>query len=78
MTLKRSKSGFLSDAIEPLGFRTKGEGLWPSLDKKCAIREYPPPTNKQELERFLFMTTFLRYLIPGRPDHARIIKKAII
>lgn len=70
MTLKPSKCGFLLDEIEPLGFRTMGKGLRPSLDKECAIREYPIPTNQEELERFLFMTTFLRYFIPGRADHA--------
>ena len=78
MTLKPSKSGFLLDSIEPLGFRTKGKGLRPSLDKVCAIREYPIPTNQEEIERFLYMTTYLRYFIPGRADHARMLKKAVI
>jgi len=78
MTLKLSKSGFLLDSIELLGFRTKGKGLRPSLAKVYAIREYPIPTNQEEIERFLYMTTYLRYFIPGRADHARMLKKAVI
>jgi len=78
MTLKPTKCGFLLDTIEPLGFQTKGQGLRPSLDKVQAIREYPTPMNQEELEQFLFMTKYLRYFIPGRADHACILKNAII
>jgi len=77
ITLKDSKSGFLLDNINPLGYESDGSGLRPSLDKVKAIRNYPQPTNLAELNAFLYMTIFLRQWIPGRAEHARLLKKAI-
>ena len=42
----------------------------------AAIRDYPTPQNLDEVNRFLWMTTYLRHFIPGRADHAIILKKA--
>jgi len=78
LTLKQTKSGFLLNSIAPLGFRSEGKGLRPSLDKVQAIRDYPVPSNQEELERFIYMTTYLRHFIPGQSDHARVLKQAII
>jgi len=78
LTLKPTKSGFLLNSIEPLGFRSEGQGLRPSLDKVQAIRDYPVPCNQEELERFIYMTTYLRHFIPGRSDHVRVLKQAIV
>src|SRR5205807_9061713 len=77
ITLKDSKSGFFLERINPLGYESDGSGLRPSLDKVKAIREYPRPTNLGEIEAFLYMTIFLRQFIPGRVEHARLLKKAI-
>ena len=77
ITLKDSKSGFFLHNINPLGYESDGSGLRPSLDKVKAIREYPRPTNLAEMETFLYMTIFLRQWIPGRAEHARLLKKAI-
>jgi len=77
ITLKDSKSGFFLDNINPLGYESDGSGLRPSIDKVRAIREYPRPTNLAEIEAFLFMTIFLRQWIPGRAEHARLIKTAV-
>jgi len=77
LTLKGSKSHFFLDKISPLGYESDGSGLWPSLDKVKAIREYPRPTDLAEIEQFLFLTIFLRQFIPGRVEHARILKEAV-
>lgn len=76
LTLNGSKSGFFLGKIEPLGFRSEGEGLRPSADKVRAIRDYPAPKNIAEVEAFLYMTTYLRYFIPARAEYARILKAA--
>ena len=75
-TLRPKKSRFFLDRIRPLGFVLKGEGLRPSEDKIAAIRDYPRPKNLDEVNRFLWMTTYLRHFIPGRADHAVVLKAA--
>ena len=77
ITLKDSKSRFFLDNISPLGYESDGSVLRPSLDKVKAITEYPRPSNLAGIEAFLYMTIFLRQWIPGRADHARVIKNAI-
>ena len=42
----------------------------------AAIRDYPTPQNLDEVNKFLWMTTYLRHLIPGRSDHAIVLKEA--
>jgi len=78
LTLKGTKCGFFLAKIDPLGFSSKGSGLPSSLDKVQVIREYPTPTNAVEIEAFIYMTIYLRQFIPGRVEHARILKEAIV
>ena len=78
MTMRPKKTGFFLDHINPLGFALKGEGLRPSEDKVAAIRDYPRPRDLEELNKFLWMTTFLRHFIPGRADHAVVLKRAAV
>ena len=42
----------------------------------AAIRDYPTPQNLGEVNKFLWMTTYLRHFIPGRADHAIVLKEA--
>jgi len=77
LTLKGSKSRFFLNKISPRGYESDGSGLWPSLDKVKAIWEYPQPTCLAEIERFLYLTIFLRQFIPGRVKHGRILKEAV-
>ena len=75
-TLRPKKTGFLLEKINLLGFVLRSEGLRPSEDKIAAIQDYPTPTNLDEVNQFLWMTTYLRHCIPGRSDHAVILKAA--
>ena len=75
-TLRPKKTGFFLERIKPLGFVLQGEGLRPSEDKVAAIRDYPTPQNLDEVNKFLWMTTYLRHFIPGRADHAIVLKEA--
>ena len=78
ITLKATKCGFFLNKIDLLGFTSHGSGLYPSIDKIRAIHDYVQPTTAAEIERFLYMTIYLCQFIPGRAEHARILKKAII
>jgi hypothetical protein len=78
LTLNGSKSGFFLDEIRPLGFLRDSSGLRPSINKVQAISDYPTPTNIGEVEAFVHLTTYLRHFIPGRAEHARILKEAAI
>jgi hypothetical protein len=77
LTLKGTKCRFFLDKISPLGFSSDGSGLRPTLDKVQAIRQYPTPTDAAEVEAFIYMMIYLPQCIPGRVEHARILKDAI-
>jgi hypothetical protein len=78
LTLSPAKSAFFMPRVEGLGFVGGPLGLRPSADKVKAIRDYPVPTNEAEIDKFLFMTTYIRKFIPGRAEYARIMKEAVI
>ena len=86
LTLKPSKSHFFVPTIEPLGmlvgmhWTTQGVkyGLRASDSKRGKLDAYPSPQSAKELENFLYLTTYLKGLIPGRTELARIMKMAII
>ena len=48
------------------------------MDKIAKVRDYPTPRNEEELDKFLYMTTYLRRYIPGRADHARRMKQGVM
>ena len=78
LTLQRRKCGFFLNKISPLGYVSDGIGLRPSLDKAGAIRDYPWPMTPNEVDAFVYMTIYLRKFIPGRVEHAQILKEAIV
>ena len=78
ITLKVRKCGFFLNKINPLGFTSDGSGLYPSIDNVRVIRDYPRLTTAAEIEAFLYMTIYLCQFIPGRTEHARILKEAIV
>ena len=78
LTMTAAKRGFFLEKINPLGIVQKIEGLRPSEDKVAAIRDYPRRTNFDELNKFVWMTTYLRHFIPGRADHVQILKQAAV
>ena len=75
-TLRLKKRGFFLEKIIPLGFALHGEGLRPPEDKVAAIGDYPTPTYLGVVNRFLWMTMYLQQCIPGRSDHAIVLKSA--
>ena len=76
LNIKPHKSGFFLDEIEPLELFASRAGLRPSGDKIRAIRLYPMPCSLEEVNCFLYMTTYLWQFIPGRADLALTMKCA--
>lgn len=85
LTLKPSKTAFMVLRIEPLGLEVgrheleQGRvayGVKASRSKLEKLRDYPTPQSIEEVEKFLQLTLYLKPLIPGRAEHARILKTA--
>ena len=86
LTLKPSKSRFFVPNIEPLGMMVgqhqQGEmllyGLKANDAKRNKIERFPVPQCGEEVEKFLYFTTYLKTLIPDRVELARIMKEAVV
>lgn len=64
--------------VKILGHQRDENGIRPSEDKLGQFREWPVPTTKDELMRFVYMLPFLKAFIPGRADHSTVMKSAIV
>ena len=86
LTLKPAKSQFFVASIDPLGMTVgmhkRGEevtyGLKANDAKRGKIEAYPVPQNEKDLEAFIYLTTYLKTLIPRRTELVRIMKQAVI
>lgn len=76
--LAPKKTFVFTDQLDFVGFTGDRYGLRPSIKHIEQIRNWPTPTTKDELEAFLYLTPFLRIFIPGRAEHALIMKKAYL
>ncbi|BHF81966.1 hypothetical protein SprV_0802510200 [Sparganum proliferum] len=55
-------------SLEFLGHQVDSEGLRPHPSKVDAVRNFPPPTSKRQLQRFLGMVNFYRRFLPNCAD----------
>ncbi|BHF59175.1 hypothetical protein SprV_0100213100 [Sparganum proliferum] len=55
-------------SIDFLGHHVDAQGLRPLSSKVEAIRDFPPPTSKRQLQRFLGMVNFYRRFLPNCAD----------
>ncbi|BHF74562.1 hypothetical protein SprV_0501764800 [Sparganum proliferum] len=55
-------------SLEFLGHQVDSEGLRPLPSKVDAVRNFPPPTSKRQLQRFLGMVNFYRRFLPNCAD----------
>ena len=76
--LSGPKTKIFAEDLELLGFQGNAEGLRPSLKHREKIQQWPIPTNRAELDAFLWLTPFLRIFIPGRAQHVLEMKKAYL
>nr|VZI04066.1 unnamed protein product [Spirometra erinaceieuropaei] len=55
-------------SLEFLGDKVESEGLRPLPSKVEAVRNFPPPTSKRQLQRFLGMVNFYCRFLPNSAD----------
>nr|VZI07986.1 unnamed protein product [Spirometra erinaceieuropaei] len=67
-TLHPSKCVLGATSLEFLGHLIDSNGIRPLPSKVAAIRDFPPPTSKRQLQRFLGMVNFYRRFLPNCAD----------
>ncbi|BHF59912.1 hypothetical protein SprV_0100287300 [Sparganum proliferum] len=68
VVLNPSKCVFGVPSLEFLGHLVDSHGTRPLPSKVAAIRVFPPPTSKRQLQRFLGMVNFYRRFFPNCAD----------
>nr|VZI10058.1 unnamed protein product [Spirometra erinaceieuropaei] len=68
VVLNPSKCVFGVPSLEFLGYLVESHGIRPLPSKVAAIRDFPPPTSKRQLQRFLGMVNFYRRFLPNCAD----------
>lgn len=64
--------------LDILGFEGTGKGLRPSSKHRDKVKNWAIPTNREDLDSFLWLIPFLRIFIPGRADHVMVLKEAYL
>nr|VZI11278.1 unnamed protein product [Spirometra erinaceieuropaei] len=68
VTLHPAKCILGATSLEFLGHLIDSNGIWSLPSKVAAIRDFPPPTSKRQLQRFLGMVNFYRRFLPNCAD----------
>nr|VZI15886.1 unnamed protein product [Spirometra erinaceieuropaei] len=68
VVINPSKCVLAVPSLEFLGHHVDSEGLRPLPSKFKAIRDFPPPTSKRQLQRFLGMVNFYHRFLPYCAD----------
>ena len=76
LSLSPSKAFFFFTSLDVIGFSATANGLRPSNKHRNRVALWPRPQSRQEVEDFLYLTPFLRIFIPGRADHAQVLKRS--
>lgn len=65
LTINPSKCKFGLPEVDFLGHNVSAHGIRPLSDHVAAIRDFPPPRDKPQLQRFLGLLNFYRRFLPG-------------
>nr|VZI45352.1 unnamed protein product [Spirometra erinaceieuropaei] len=68
ITLPPAKCVLAATSLEVLGHLIDSNGIRPLPSKVAAIRDFPPPTSKRQLQWFLGMVNFYRRFLPNCAD----------
>jgi hypothetical protein len=63
--LSEAKLNLFFSELETIGFTAQGGMMRPGLKHRNKVRDWPTPTNRAEVDDFLYLTPFLRMFIPG-------------
>ena len=75
LKLNLRKCTFGAEEVEYLGYRISRNGIAPGSEKTEALRNFPPPSNQQEVRRFIGMANYFRGHIPQFAQTARYLTK---
>ena len=76
--LASKKTHVFTDQLDFIGFTGSAEKLWPSIKYRKQIEKWLKPTNREELDAFLFLILFLQIFIFGKIKYILIMKKAYL
>ena len=65
LVLNKEKCVFGASSVDYLGHVVSAEGIQPLQARVAAIQDFPPPTTRGELQRFLGMINYYRRFIRG-------------
>jgi hypothetical protein len=65
LVLNFEKCEFGRDQVQFLGHTVSAEGVVPLVDHVQAVKQFPQPTTRQELQRFLGLINFYRRFLPA-------------
>nr|VZI44021.1 unnamed protein product [Spirometra erinaceieuropaei] len=68
VVLNPSKCVFCVPSLEVPGHLVDSQGIRPLPSKAAAIRDFPPPISKRQLQRFLGVVNFYRRFLPDCAD----------
>ena len=77
MSLRHDKRDFAKSSIGFLGFRLDGQTIKPSLKNIDKIEEFPTPTTRKLLQRFLRLANYNRRFIERYSDLCKPLNKLI-
>lgn len=79
MKLNRSKLNLnlCQTAVKCYGHLLTDQGLKPDESKVESIKNYPVPTNRKELNRFIGMVNYLGRFIPNLSENFSVLRKLI-
>ncbi|SLM37531.1 Retrotransposon gag domain [Lasallia pustulata] len=64
--------------LDLLGFTGGAGTIRPSIKHRDKVMNWPIPTNRQELDAFVYLTPFLKNFIAGQASHVLTLKKAYL
>jgi len=65
LVLNKEKCVFYASEVEYLGHNVSAKGIRPLAARVAAIEDFPPPTTRGELQRFLGMVNYYRRFVKG-------------
>jgi RNase H-like domain found in reverse transcriptase/Reverse transcriptase (RNA-dependent DNA polymerase)/Integrase zinc binding domain len=77
LVLNLEKFEFGKTEIDFLGHRVTAAGGEPLVSHVEAVREFPPPADKQSLQRFLGLVNFFRRFLPGAAGMLKLLTNAL-
>jgi putative transposase len=64
LTINLGKCVFATPSFEILGHMISATGAAPTANHAAEIKNWPPPQNIKQLQRFLGMVNFYRHFLP--------------